>query len=110
MDIIYKVFIGMISAFILASSGYAIIIHLSTEISVNNYFETVTQAVIESDYNEEVISNCISEASSYGYELTIEVNGADTYGVKKYAEIKLSYVSKIPLFGVSVDKVKQKVI
>ncbi len=110
MDIIYKVLIGILSAIILGTGGFSIIVSLSTEISVNNYFEAVTQTIVESDYNENVIENCISEAEGYGYELTVDVHGGDTYGVKKYAEVRLSYTSKIKLFGVSLDKVKQKVI
>lgn len=110
MDIIYKVLAGVISALVLMFGGYAIIIALSTEISVNNYFETVTQTIVESDYNEDVIATCIENADSYGYELSVEVHGTDVYGVKKYADIRLKYTSELRLFGISIDKEKQKVI
>lgn len=110
MDIIYKVLVGMLSAIILMAGGYAVIINLSTDISVNNYFETVTQTIVESDYNGDVINDCIEDASLHGFELTVEVYGADTFGVKKYADIRLKYTSEIPLFGISLDKEKQKVI
>lgn len=110
MDIIYKVLVTILSTIVLLAGGYAITMNISNDIAVNNYFETVTQTIIESDYNQTVIDQCIDDAASNGYELTVEVYGADTFGVKKYADIKITYVSEIKLFGISSTKVKQKVI
>lgn len=110
MDIIYKVFTGIMSAVILASAGHAFIISFSTEISVNNYFEAVTQTIAESDYNEAVVEKCMDEAASYGYELTVQIYGADAFGVKKYADVKLVYTSRIGMFDITLSKVKQKVV
>ena len=110
MDIVYKVLVGILSAIVLMAGGYALIVNHSTEISVNNYFEAITQTILESDYNEEVIDECIEDATGKGFELIVEIHGADAFGVKKYADIKMTYTSEIRLFGVSVEKIKQKVI
>ncbi len=110
MDIIYKTLVGIFSAVILMAGGFAVSVYISDDISVNNYFEAVTQTIVESDYNETVIENCIQEAGNMGYKLTVAVHGADVYGVKRYADIRMSYTSRIALFGVSAEKTRQKVL
>lgn len=110
MDIIYKVTVAVLSAVILAAGGYALMMSHSEDIAVNNYFEAVTQTIIESDYNDGVIEMCIKEAETYGFELAVDVQGNQIHGINKYAEITMKYTSEIKLFGVSVEKIKQKII
>lgn len=110
MDIIYKVLIIVLGVALLISGGYALMMNHSNDIAVNNYFEAVTQTIIESDYNDGVIEACIEEAENLGYALTVDVHGNGKAGAKKYAVITLSYTSEIKLFDVSLEKVKQKVI
>lgn len=110
MDIVYKVTVAVLCAVVLASGGYALMMSHSNDIAANNYFETVTQTIVESDYNDDVIAMCIDEAKSYGFTLEVYVHGNKMHGTNKYAEITLTYTSEIKLFGVSVGKTKQKII
>lgn len=110
MDIAYKVLVTVLSLIIIIASGFAFILGHSEDVAVNNYFESVSKIIIESDYNENVIDSCISDAADQGYELTVNVYGNGKDGSKKYADIELKYMSNYKLFGISIDKVKKKVI
>lgn len=110
MDIVYKVTVAVLCAVILAAGGYALLMSHSEDIAVNNYFESVTQTIIESDYSDDVIRACMDEAKTHGFDLTVDVHGNQVHGINKYAEITMKYTSEIKLFGVSVEKTKQKII
>lgn len=110
MDISYKVLVSFLAILILIVGGFALTNGISKEIEINNYFETISQTIAESDYNSDVIELCIEDAKENGFTLEVEIYDGGMYGSMKYAQVKLSYKSAITLFGVSFDRVKQKVI
>lgn len=110
MDIFYKVLLSIVSIFLVAASGFAFSFSNSAELETNNYFEVVSKMVIESNYNQEVIDEMIDDAAEKGHSLTITVYGTNVPGAMKYADIKLTYVYDVKLFGITIDKTKQKVL
>lgn len=110
MDIIYKTIGAVFSVIIIFVGGLAVNISDAAEVQTNNYFESVSKTVIESNYNEEIIEALIQEAEEQGHVLTIEVYGSDNPGAKRYADIRLQYKYNVKLFNISIDKTKQKVL
>lgn len=110
MDTWFKVFLSFLAVVVIFASGLSFSISNAAEIETNNYFETTSKAVIESNYNEEVIDTLIEEAALHGHELTIEVYGADYPGSNKYADIRLKYSYEVKLFNISIERTKQKVL
>lgn len=110
MEIIYKVLISLLCIMLIVSSGLALSLSSAMEIETNNYFENISQTVAESNYSQSVIDRLIAHASETGHTLSIVVHGENRAGLSRYAEITLRYTYKIPLFGISIDKVKQKVL
>lgn len=110
MDIIYKLVITVLLVVSVAISGSSIVAAEMDVNSANNYFDDLASVISESNYNQNVIDDCVAEASANGYTLTVNIIGSPSTGTKMYAEMELEYKYEIPLFGVSEVKTKHKII
>ena len=61
--------------------------------------EDVITEIENSDFNQTVITSCISQAQSAGYTLAVTPS-ADADGETVSADVVLSYSYKIPIFGI----------
>ncbi|MBQ8519469.1 MAG: hypothetical protein IJ455_07720 [Agathobacter sp.] len=110
LDIVFKAFVGVLAAVIIVGSGVGVTAGFSRAVAAENYMESVSKVIVESNYNEDVIEKCIQEAETNGYTLEVDVLKATKAGVKYYAEIKLSYYFEIELFGLKQQKIQTKII
>lgn len=110
MDIIYKVLITIFSVMILLSTGLSLTLSIADEIEINQYFNSVSETLADSHYNEQVSQLLIEEATEKGYELTIQIFGSTKPGSYKYAKISLTYQFQVPLFQISLERSKEKII
>ena len=110
MDIIYKVLITMLSIIILLSTGLSLTLGIANEIETNYYFTSVTETIVDSNYNEDVIDLLIKEAEEKGYALSVKMFGSTIPGSYKYAEITLSYDFHLDLFDIVLHRKKQKIV
>ena len=70
LDIVFKAFVGVLAAIVLVGSGLGIITGFSQAVAADNYMESVSKVIVESNYNEEVIDKCIEEAASVNWLCT----------------------------------------
>ncbi len=110
MDIIYKVLITIFSVILLLSTGLSLTLSIADEIEVNQYFNSVTETLMDSHYNEQVSQILIEEAREKGYELTIQIFGSTNPGSYKYAKVTLTYHFQVNLFHISLQRTKEKII
>lgn len=110
MDIVFKVCATVLSVMILFATGLSFSVSNAAEINTNNYFESISRTVIESNYNDTVINTLIEDATEKGHVLLIDVYGLGRVGEKKYADIRLKYKYKVELFDISIERTKQKVL
>lgn len=110
MSTAFKVFITVLSAVFIVAGGFAVTLAFSSAVSTNDYFESVSAIIVASNYSEDVIRDCISDAADSGYELTVLVEGGSKPGQAKYMKIQMKYDFEINLFGFSQEKVKTKVL
>lgn len=110
MDIIYKVLITILSVIILLSTGLSLTLSIADEIETNHYFTSVTETLVDSHYNKNVAQLLIEEAEEKGYNLTIQIFGSTSPGSFKYAEVTLSYEFHLDMFGIVLNRVKQKIV
>ena len=110
LDIAFKSFIGVLAAVIIIGSGLGVTTGFSQTVAADNYMESVSKVIVESNYNAEVIGKCVQEASDNGYVLDVQIQGATKAGVKTYAKITLSYYFEIELFGLKQQKVQTKIV
>ena len=110
MDIIYKTLITLLSLTLLLSTGFALTLSAVDEIETIQYFDSATRLLAESNYSEETISYLIDNASEQGFFLSIEVYDSHLPGFKKYASVTLNYTYRIPLFKITLDRTKHKII
>ena len=108
-NVIKTIVIGLAAAFILVTSLCAPLTSMDVANS-SYYFETVSSVIIESNYNEDVITQCQQEAQENGYTLEVVVYGGTIPGEQKYAEFTLTYYFEVPLIGLKIPKVRQKVM
>lgn len=78
--------------------------------AAGGYLEEVSVVIRESNYNEEVIDQCVAEASSNGYILEVEVYESLEYAKSRYARVRLSYPYRLPVLNISDRKIKEKII
>lgn len=110
LDIVFKAFIGVLAAVVIIGSGIGVTTGFSQSVAADNYMESVSKVILESNYNESVIEKCMEEAVENGYALEVNVQPASKVGVKNYAEIRLTYYFEIKLFGLRQQKVQTKII
>ena len=110
MELIYKVFITILSIILLLSTGLSLTICIADEIETNQYFASVTETVINSHYCPQVIDELVEEATEKDYELLIEVYGSTLPGSYKYAQVTLTYELHLYLFDIHLERVKQKIV
>lgn len=110
MDIIYKALITVLSIILLLSTGFSLTLSMADEIERNHYFMSVTEALVDSHYNENVKTFLIEEAKQKGCELRIEILGSNAPGYYKYADVTLSYDFHLDMFGIVLPRIKHKII
>lgn len=110
LDMVFKGFLGVFAAVIIIGSGLGVTTGFSQTVAADNYMESVSKVIVESNYNENVINQCIQEAADNDYILTVEIQGATKAGVKSYAKITLSYYFEIPLFDLKQQKIQTKIV
>lgn len=104
MKHIVEAFSALILIILMAYVSIAILT-ASAQVTNAKLFKSDCIAEIEnSNFNPQVITNCISKAALAGYELQIEACNYDIYNDINTAEVILTYQYKIPLFGVAVTK------
>ena len=110
MDIIYKVLITILSIIVLLSTGLSLTLCIADEIETNHYFASVAETLADSHYNENIKELLIAEAEEKNYDLDIQIFGSTTPGSYKYAELTLTYEFRLDMFGIVLERVKQKII
>ena len=110
MEMIYKTMLMVLLAIFLVAGGFAVSNACVDVVSANNYFEQVSQVIAESNYNQEVIDACCEEATDNGYQLEVHVSGNTRPGVLHYAKATFTYKYEMKIFGVSVEKKKEKIL
>lgn len=110
LDMVFKAFVGILAAVVIIGSGLGVISGFSQVIEADNYLETISKVIVESNYNTAVIHNCIEEAALNGYTLQVEVVRSVKAGIRSYAMVQLTYYFKIPLFGINQKKIQMKII
>lgn len=110
LDMVFKAFVGILAAVVIIGSGLGVVNGFSQAVTADNYLETVSKVIVESNYNADVISNCIDEAAQNGYTLQVDVARSIKAGVKSYATVQLRYYFEIPLFGIRQEKTQIKII
>lgn len=110
MDIIYKVLITILSIIILFSTGLSLTLCIADEIETNQYFASVTETLADSNYSQEVIELLIEEAAQKNYQLSVQIYGSTLPGTYKYAQVTLSYEFRLDMFGIALNRTKQKIV
>lgn len=110
LDIVFKAFVGILAAVVIIGSGLGVTTGFSQTVAADNYMESVSKIIVESNYSPSVINSCIQEAAENGYTLSVDVYKAVKAGVRSYAEIELTYYFEIKLFGLKQQKVQKKIV
>ena len=110
LDIVFKAFVGMLASVVIIGSGLSVTRGFSQAVAADNYLESVTKVILESNYNANVIEKCKQEALGNGYVLNVQVEDARKAGVKSYAKIDLCYYFEMKLFGIKQEKQRTKII
>lgn len=110
LDMVFKAFVGILAAVVIIGSGLGVVSGFSQAVAADNYLETVSKVIVQSNYNAEVVQECIEEASQNGYILKVDVIRSVKAGVRNYATVQLTYYFEIPLFGIRQEKIQLKII
>ena len=110
MDSIFKVLLAFITAIFIMFTGASMIMGFSSSTAAENYFQGVTKTIVESNYNADVISNCIAEAESNGHKLTVSIGGSELPGASKYAQVELKYRFDLKLLNISFNRTIERII
>lgn len=110
LDMVFKAFVGALVAVVMIGSGLGVTMGFAEYVEAESYMQSVSKTILESNYNETVINQCQAEATKHGYVLEVAVEEAKKAGVKRYAQVKLTYYFTIDLFQIKQQKTKVKII
>ena len=86
--------------YLLCVLGAAALLTASAQTAAaKEYKADVITEIENSDFNQTVITSCISQAQSAGYTLTVTPS-ANAEGETVSADVVLSYSYKMPVFGI----------
>ena len=57
LDIVFKTFVGVLAAIVMVGSGVGVTVGFSRAVAADNYMESISKVIVESNYNEAVIGN-----------------------------------------------------
>ena len=109
MKVAIEVF-SMIIAITLACILFASIISSNNQnCEARDYYNVVINRIEDSNYNEQVVSDCVADASSHGYTLNVE--DITVYEDQPSKYVTLTYYVNLPIFSMfGSDYQKQAVI
>ncbi len=110
MESIWKTVLTFAVIVLIASLGISIISANGDITAAGNYMQQAIAVISESNYSEEVISQCEKEAEQNGYVLEVEVYKSTVYAERRYAMVRMRYPYRIPVLGILQWKVKEKII
>lgn len=110
MESIWKTVLTFAVILWIASLGISIISANVDITAAGNYMQQAAAVIGESDYSEEMISQCVAEAEQNGYVLEVEVYDSPVYAGHKYALVRLRYPYRIAMLGILQWKVKEKLV
>ncbi|MBP3676725.1 MAG: hypothetical protein J6I97_00105 [Agathobacter sp.] len=110
LDIIFKAFVATLVVVVMIGSGLGVTMGFAEYVEAENYMQSVSKVILESNYNEAVIEQCQKEAANNGYVLEVTVEEAKKAGVKRFAQLKFTYDFTIELFQIRQQKMKVKII
>lgn len=106
----FKAFVAILSALFIVVSGFSIIVGFGDAVAAYNYVGEVSNLIVESYYNEQIIAECVADALEKGYELTVSVEGEEQPGCARYMRIEFKYDFSLKLFGYTQEKKIVKVL
>ena len=109
MKIAIEVF-SIVIAITLACILFASIISSNNQnCYARDYYNVVVNRIEDSNYNDQVIEECINDAQSKGYDL--DVDDVTVYDDQPSKYVTLTYYVSLPVFGLfGTDYAKQAVI
>ncbi len=100
MDTIFKTFSGIFFLLVLMVAGLSLFFASIDAANADSFATSVTNRVRASYFNEDVIAYCKSEAQKRNYGLDVSVYTDEKTG-ECYGITDVSYVYRVPVFGVS---------
>lgn len=110
MDSIFKILLAFITAIFITFAGSSVITGFSSSTSAENYFQGVSKTIVESNYNAEVINECIAQAQENGHTLKVSVGGSSIPGASKYAQVELQYHFELKLLNIAFNRKIERII
>ena len=65
LDIVFKTFVGVLAAIVMVGSGVGVMVGFSRAVAADNYMESISKVIVESNYNEAVIREWYSTGSIF---------------------------------------------
>ena len=110
MGSIWKVVLSFAVIILITAVGITITSVNADVTAAGDYMEELSAVIRESNYNENVIRECQQEAAEHGYELEVEVYRNEDRAGNCYAKMSMRYPYRLPLFGIEIQKSKEKII
>ncbi len=107
MSEVMKSVLATILVFLITVTGVTVVKAANEAAAAGDYLEAVAAVIAESNYSSLIIQECMTEAAGNGYELKVEIIGADVPGLNRYAEITLGY--QYELLGVAKTRTRRKI-
>ena len=99
MSQIMKAFMGVFLTLFMAVTAMGILAAYMEVMNAQDMQARIVDEIENSDFNQTVITSCISQAQSAGYTLTVTPS-ANAEGETVSADVVLSYSYKMPVFGI----------
>ncbi len=110
MGSIWKVVLSFAVIIMITAVGITVTAANADVAAAGTYLEELSALIREGNYNDGMIRQCKKEAEENGYVLDVEVYRRQSYDRCSYARVRLQYPYRLPVFGIQVYKVKERIL
>lgn len=101
MSELTKIFTAVFFILVLAILGFSMVSATLDTNAAKDYNNSVIDEIEVTNFNDNVIAACISQAQADGYTLTVNKVVTDADENKQVAEVVLNYKFSIPMLNIS---------
>ncbi len=110
MGAIWKTILTFAVVVLITVTGISVISANADVTAAEHYLVETAMVIQESNYHADVIADCRQEAEGLGYRLRVQPFYGEAGMPPSYAFVQLEYPYQMPVFGISVWKIREMIL
>lgn len=110
MGAVWKTVLTFAVVVLITVTGISVISANGEVTAAEHYLVETAMVIQESSYHAEIIADCQREAEDFGYRLEVQPFYGEADMPPSHAYVQLHYQYRMPVFGISVWKMREIIL